>query len=155
MLRKLLCTALVALPLGIQATPINQTIDVVATVPSEAFYVKPQTGWPSSPVQLTYDPVRQGFDTYRLALQVKNTYANVSAALAFDPILTEESSASTLPLSVAMGARSLGVAPVVVHTQSPDEAVYALTITSRQLNPAIGNYSGAVSLVFDAVATAP
>lgn len=137
------------------ATPIRQTLDVVATVPSDTFYVKPQLGWPQNPVQIAYDPVNKTFDTYRLALQVKNTFSNVSAALAYEAVLTEDNLAATLPLSIAIDGKTLGVKPIDIHPQSPNEAVRPLTITSAERNPTIGNYSGTVSLVFDAIAAAP
>lgn len=152
----LLLAALATVPLGAaQATPIRQAIDVVATVPADTFYVKPQLGWPQRPVQISYDPVNKSFDTYRLALQVKNTFSNISAALAYEPVLTEENMAATLPLTVAIDGKSLGVTPIDIHAQSPDETVRPLTITSSARNPAIGNYSGTVSLVFDAIAATP
>lgn len=140
---------------AVNATPIRQTLDVVATVPSDTFYVKPQLGWPQNPVQIAYDPVNKGFDTYRLALQVKNTFSNVSAALAYDAILTEDNLAATLPLTIAIDGKTLGVSPIDIHPQSPNEAVRPLTITSAERNPTIGNYSGTVSLVFDAIAATP
>ena len=139
----------------VTATPIRQTLDIVATVPADTFYVKPQLGWPQTPVQIAYDPVNKGFDTYRLALQVKNTFSNVSAALAYEAVLTEDNLAATLPLQIAIDGKTLGVTPIDIHSQSPNEAVRPLTITSIERNPTIGNYSGTVSLVFDAIAATP
>jgi CS1 type fimbrial major subunit len=134
---------------AVHAAALRQTIDVSVTVPAEAFYVKPQLGWPQSPIQLAYDPSTKSFNTYKLALQVKNTAKNVTAELAFDPILTEENSDSTLALAVSLAGKALSQAPVVVHTKDPNEKVYQLEITSNASTPSVGNYLGSVSLVFD------
>jgi len=144
------------LPIAVvNAAPIRQTIDVTVTVPAETFYVKPQLGWPQSPIQLAYDPVAKSFNTYKLALQVKNTTNNVTAALAFDPVLTEDNSDNTVALAVSIAGKDLGLAPIPIHTKDPTEKVYQLEITSKVTTPTVGNYLGSVSLVFDEQAAPP
>jgi CS1 type fimbrial major subunit len=158
-MKKYLLAACIAavLPVAVvNAAPVRQTIDVSVNVPAESFYVKPQLGWPQSPIQIAYDPVAKSFDTYKLALQVKNTAKNVSAELAFDPVLTEENSDSTLALAVSIAGQKLSQTPVPIHTKDPNEKVYQLEITSETTAPKVGNYLGSVSLVFDEQAeTAP
>ncbi|WP_250624726.1 CS1 type fimbrial major subunit [Pinirhizobacter soli] len=143
------CIAAVLPMTEVSAAPVRQTIDVSVTVPAVTFYVKPQLGWPQSPIQLTYDPIAKSFDTYKLALQVKDTGKNITAELAFDPILTEDNSSQTLALAVSIAGRKLGQTPVPIHTMDPNEKVYQLEITSEDNAPKVGNYLGSVSLVFD------
>ncbi|HEY4145364.1 CS1 type fimbrial major subunit [Pinirhizobacter sp.] len=145
------CIVAILSTTGANAAPVRQTIDVSVTVPAETFYVKPQLGWPQSPIQIAYDPVAKSFDTYKLALQVKNTVKNVTAELAFDPVLTEDNSAQTLALAVSIGGKKLDQTPVPIHTKDPNEKVYQLEITSDVKAPKVGNYLGSVSLVFDEV----
>jgi hypothetical protein len=143
------CMAAVLPGTIVNAAPVRQTIDVSVTVPAETFYVKPQLGWPQSPIQIAYDPVSRSFDTYTLAIQIKNAAKDVTAELAFDPVLSEDNSDKTLALAVSIGDKKLSQTPVVVHTKGPNEMVHKLKITSEDKAPTVGNYLGSVSLVFD------
>jgi hypothetical protein len=152
-----LALGLIAVAGTASAAPITQDIHVVATVPSADFYVRPQLGWPQNPVSLNYNPDTRSWDSYDLALNVKNVTADteVQASLAYSAVLAQiNGSGPNIPLAVSIAGNSLSTTPVGFHAAGPNEITHILRITSAAATPAAGDYMGTVSLVFD-VAAAP
>jgi CS1 type fimbrial major subunit len=150
-----LTAGLLALSGATYAAPIAQDIQVNATVQAAGFYIKPQTGWPTSPVQITYDPTAKKFSAHTMVLRVMNTTANVSAALAYPATVRDPSSASAIDLDVLIDQQKLTTVPATFHNLGASEKTYLLSISSSAATPAAGNYEGSVSLVFDAVSPPP
>jgi hypothetical protein len=133
-----------------QADPIRQDIQVKATVPTDKFYVEPQGGWPTAPVQISFDPESGTFSKHTMVLRVKSTEKDVNALLAYPAIATDTNSSKTLALDVSVGTTKLTLAKQKIHPKGAAEATYQLVISSSVAAPAVGNYQGTVSLVFDA-----
>jgi hypothetical protein len=141
---------LLALAGATQADPIRQDIQVKATVPTDKFYVEPQGGWPTVPVQISFDPESDTFSKHTMVLRVKSTEKDVNALLAYPAIATDTNSSKTLALDVNIGATKLSLENQKIHTKHANEATYQLVISSSVKTPPPGNYHGTVSLVFDA-----
>jgi len=145
-----LTVGLLACAMVAHAEPIRQDIQVKATVPTDKFYVEPQGGWPTAPVQIAFDPEEEKFSEHSMVLRVKNTEADVMASLAYPAIATDAGSARSLVLSVKIGATALTTVNKKIHTKGPAEGTYPLVISSAVAKPTVGSYQGTVSLVFDA-----
>jgi hypothetical protein len=146
---------LLALSGAAYAAPIEQDVQVKATVQADAFYIKPQTGWPTTPVQITFDPTTKKFSAHTMVLRVMNTVADVSAALAYPATVRETNTGAAIDLDVLIDKAKLTVTPATIHALGVAEKTYQLSISSSVAAPVAGNYEGTVSLVFDAVVPPP
>jgi CS1 type fimbrial major subunit len=136
---------------SVYAEPTRQDLQVRAQVQGDRFYIEPQAGWPAAPVQISYDPITEQFSTHSIILRVMNTTNNVSAALAYPATLFDRTGSEKLNLDILVAGRKLTTVPQDFHVRSLVERTYLLSISSSAVLPVQGNYTGAVSLVFDEV----
>lgn len=154
---------LLALPLALMAAtsamaadPIEKQVQVIATVPTAAFYVEPVGGgWMNDPQELPWNSFQGAFDTIDKQLQVKSTIGPISAYLLSPPVIS--SGANAIDLDVKVAGKSLGTssAEVIPATQATPGAVVGFQIAAKAPSTGTfipGSYQGLVSMVFETAA---
>ena len=127
----------------------RQVITVTTTVPSKTFYVQPVSGnWPTK-IDLHYDSVTPGLDTYELSLSSKYG-SGLKAMLLNTPML--RSGNDTIPLTVTLGSTPLSTTPAVIANSPGDKVPYILKITGTIAQGATvqpGQYQGTINILFE------
>lgn len=133
------------------------TIELSATIPSEAFQVIPvQSGWINQTQEMSYDLGTSKLQAFSKQFQYKNTSGGIQATLTNtdsngDPILSNGS--DTIPLAVTFNGVKLSneAATVVAADQAKAGGRTNLRITQKTddaLN-VTGSFTGQVSMVFE------
>ncbi|PRN05679.1 adhesin [Pseudomonas sp. LLC-1] len=155
--------SLLALPLTLlfagaafAVDPIEKQVQIVAQVPTDAFFVEPVGGnWMNDPQEMAWNSYQQKLDPIRKELQVKSTVGPISAYLVSPAVIA--SGTHNIGLDVTVGDTVLQTTPteVVSATQAATGATIGFSIAA-QAAPSTGyepgNYQGLVSMIFE---TAP
>ncbi|MDD1012402.1 CS1 type fimbrial major subunit [Pseudomonas rubra] len=150
--------ALLALSISAQAAdPIQHQVTVVATVPTDSFYVvtPPGDNWTNDPQTLPWNHVREDFDSLSKQFDVKSTIGPISASL-------------TSPASIASGGNQIGLNVMVGGVQlspgTPEVVVpaaaaaggtrieFRLAANTPSGGYVPGNYQGMVGMMFETAA---
>jgi len=148
--------ALLSATAALAADPIEKQVQVIATVPTAAFYVEPVGGgWMNDPQELPWNSFQGAFGTIDKQLQVKSTVGDISAYLVSPAIISSGANAIGLEVKVAGTALSTTAATVVPAAQANAGAtvgfqVAAVPPTTGSFVP--GDYQGLVSMVFETAA---
>lgn len=151
---------LLALPLALlfggaahAADPIEKQVQIVAQVPTDAFYVEPVGGnWINDPQELTWNSFQGKLDPIRKQLQVKSTIGPISAYLVSPAVIA--SGSDNIGLNVTVGDTVLQTTPaeVVSAAQAAPGAIIGFHVEAQPAPPAgyePGNYQGLVSMIFE------
>ncbi|MBQ0399373.1 adhesin [Providencia rettgeri] len=141
----------------------HYTIELSATIPSEAFQVTPvESGWINQTQEMPYDLGTNKLQPFSKQFQYKNTSGGIQATLTNtdsngDPILSNGS--DIIPLAVTFNGVKLSneAATVVAADQAKAGGRTNLRITQKTddaLN-VTGSFTGQVSLVFEPALVAP
>lgn len=154
---------LLALPLALlsaanalAADPIEKQVQVIATVPTAAFYVEPVGGgWMNDPQELPWNSFQSAFDTIDKQLQVKSTVGAISAYLLSPAVISSGPNSIDLDVKVAGTSLSTTSAEVVSASQAAPGATVGFQVAAKA--PATGtflpgSYQGLVSMVFETAA---
>lgn len=155
--------SLLALPLALLFTgsafavdPIEKQVQIVAQVPTDAFYVEPVGGnWMNDPQEMAWNSFQQRLDPIRKELQVKSTIGPISAYLVSPAVIA--SGTNNIGLDVKVGDTVLQTTPaeVVSEAQAAAGAVIGFHVAAQPA-PVTGyepgNYQGLVSMIFETAA---
>ena len=142
------------------ADPVEIQVQLVASVPSTAFYVVPaETGWIGVPQRMewTPDPVLGGkLSTLRKAFDVKNSSGAIAARLTDSTGAYLSDGTGMIPLEVHFNNKELNQAAsqeVISATEAAAGKRVDLTIAAVETGSPIppGEYTGIVNMTFDAV----
>ena len=142
------------------ADPVEIQVQLVASVPSTAFYVVPaETGWIGVPQRMewTPDPVLGGkLSTLRKAFDVKNSSGAIAARLTDSTGAYLSDGTGMIPLDVHFNNKELnstGSQEVISATEAAAGKRVDLTIAAVETGSPIppGEYTGIVNMTFDAV----
>ncbi|WP_272671846.1 CS1 type fimbrial major subunit [Providencia sp. PROV104] len=133
------------------------TIELSATIPSEAFQVIPvESGWINQTQEMSYDLGTSKLQAFSKQFQYKNTSGGIQATLINtdsngDPILSNGS--DTIPLAVTFNGVKLSneAATVVAADQAKAGGRTNLRITQKTDNAlnVTGSFTGQVAMVFE------
>lgn len=133
------------------------TIELSATIPSEAFQVIPvESGWINQTQEMFYDLGTSKLQDFSKQFQYKNTSGGIQATLTNtdsngDPILSNGS--ATIPLAVTFNGVKLSnkAATVVAADQAKVGGRTNLRITQKTDDAlkVTGSFTGQVSMVFE------
>ncbi|MFK0036027.1 CS1 type fimbrial major subunit [Pseudomonas monteilii] len=155
--------SLLALPLTLlfagaafAVDPIEKQVQIVAQVPTDAFFVEPVGGnWMNDPQEMAWNSYQQKLDPIRKELQVKSTVGPISAYLVSPAVIA--SGTHNIGLDVTVGDTVLQTTPaeVVSATQAAPGATIGFSVAA-QAAPSTGyepgNYQGLVSMIFETAA---
>jgi len=136
----------------------RHSINLVASVPTKEFHVLPVD--PDLIVKdqvLSYNPVSGDLSTLRAQFDTKNTNGSIAASLESEAFLSNGVDADKVPLTVSFNGKALKLTPeeVVGEVESTPgkrvDLVIAPTKPGTGYKP--GEYTGAVTMIFDAVPT--
>jgi hypothetical protein len=137
----------------------RHSINLVASVPTKVFHVLPVD--PDLIVKdqvLTYNPISDELSTLRAQFDTKNTNGSIAASLESEAFLSNGVEADKVPLTVTFNGKALThttTEEVVGEVESTPgkrvDLVIAPTKPGTGYKP--GEYTGAVTMVFDAVPT--
>lgn len=142
------------------ADPVEIQVQLVASVPSTAFYVVPaETGWIGVPQRMewTPDPVLGGkLSALRKAFDVKNSSGAIAARLTDSTGAYLSDGTGMIPLEVHFNNKELDRAvsqEVISATEAAAGKRVDLTIAAVETGSPIppGEYTGIVNMTFDAV----
>ena len=142
------------------ADPVEIQVQLVASVPSTAFYVVPaETGWIGVPQRMewTPDPVLGGkLSTLRKAFDVKNSSGAIAARLTDSTGAYLSDGTGMIPLEVHFNNKALNQAAsqeVISATEAAAGKRVDLTIAAVETGSPIppGEYTSIVNMTFDAV----
>lgn len=142
------------------ADPVEIQVQLVASVPSIAFYVVPaEIGWIGVPQRMewTPDPVLGGkLSTLRKAFDVKNSSGAIAARLTDSTGAYLSDGTGMIPLEVHFNNKELNQAAsqeVISATEAAAGKRVDLTIAAVETGSPIppGEYTGIVNMTFDAV----
>ncbi|MFS0828007.1 CS1 type fimbrial major subunit [Pseudomonas phoenicis] len=145
--------ALLSATAALAADPIEKQVQVIATVPTAAFYVEPVGGgWMNDPQELPWNSFQGGFDTIDKQLQVMSTVGDISAYLVSNPVISSGANSIDLDVKVAGTSLATTAATVVPAAQASGGAIVGFQIAAKK--PKTGNfepgdYHGLVSMVFE------
>ncbi|MEW9682097.1 CS1 type fimbrial major subunit [Pseudomonas sp. TE50-2] len=153
----------VALPLALlvagsamAADPVEKQVQVIATVPTAAFFVEPVGGnWMNDPQELMWNSNQQSFSTIDKQLQVKSTIGPIAAYLLSPAVISSGADGIDLDVKVAGTSLTTTSSEVISEAQANAGAVVgfqiaALPASSGSYVP--GSYQGLVSMVFETAA---
>ncbi|CAK9888477.1 MULTISPECIES: CS1 type fimbrial major subunit [Pseudomonas] len=151
-----------ALPLALLAVgnvfasdPLEKQVTVVATIPTENFYVEPVGGnWMNEPQSMAWNPLRESLEPIRKQLQVKSTTGAISARLLSPAVIS--SGANSIGLDVAVNGTGLTTTsvPVVPAAAAAAGTLVGFDVAAQAAGPsgyAPGNYQGIVNMLFETV----
>ncbi|WP_306579320.1 CS1 type fimbrial major subunit [Pseudomonas sp.] len=155
--------SLLALPLTLlfagaafAVDPIEKQVQIVAQVPTDAFFVEPVGGnWMNDPQEMAWNSYQQKLDPIRKELQVKSTVGAISAYLVSPAVIA--SGTHNIGLDVTVGDTVLQTTPaeVVSAAQAASGATIGFNVAA-QAAPSTGyepgNYQGLVSMIFETAA---
>ncbi|GLO14062.1 adhesin [Pseudomonas putida] len=155
--------SLLALPLTLlfagaafAVDPIEKQVQIVAQVPTDAFFVEPVGGnWMNDPQEMAWNSYQQKLDPIRKELQVKSTVGPISAYLVSPAVIA--SGTHNIGLDVTVGDTVLQTTPaeVVSAAQAASGATVGFNVAA-QAAPSTGyepgNYQGLVSMIFETAA---
>ena len=155
--------SLLALPLTLlfagaafAVDPIEKQVQIVAQVPTDAFFVEPVGGnWMNDPQEMAWNSYQQKLDPIRKELQVKSTVGPISAYLVSPAVIA--SGTHNIGLDVTVGDTVLQTTPaeVVSAAQAATGATIGFSVAA-QAAPSTGyepgNYQGLVSMIFETAA---
>lgn len=158
MKRMLLALPLALLTLGTAhaADPIEKQVQVIATVPTAAFYVEPVGGsWMNDPQELPWNSFQSAFGTIDKQLQVKSTVGPISAYLLSPAVISDGANNIDLDVKVAGTSLVTTSTEVISASQAAPGATVGFQIAAKE--PATGtftpgSYQGLVSMVFETAA---
>lgn len=135
----------------IVSAPVEQRLKFTTAVPADSFSVVPAFPWPEPWERLLFhhDATTGKFYPYWNDLKVTSEDQHVTARLQNPATLVD--GANVIPLQVEFDDKVLDVNPQQIHSKSPTEATYRLTIGpkgSSKEYPA-GKYAGDVVLIFE------
>lgn len=141
---------------AVAADPIEKQVQVIATVPTAAFFVEPVGGnWMNDPQELQWNSNQGTFDTIDKQLQVKSTIGPIAAYLLSPAVIS--SGAEGIDLDVKVAGTSLSTTSTEVIDEAKANAgavvgfqIAALPASSGSYVP--GSYQGLVSMVFETAA---
>ena len=142
------------------ADPVEIQVQLVASVPTTAFYVVPaETGWIGVPQRMewTPDPVLGGkLSALRKAFDVKNSSGAIAARLTDSTGAYLSDGTGMIPLEVHFNNKELDRAvsqEVISATEAAAGKRVDLTIAAVETGSPIppGEYTGIVNMTFDAV----
>lgn len=154
---------LIALPLALllagtahAVDPIEKQVQIVAQVPTDAFFVEPVGGnWMNDPQEMAWNSYQGKLDPIRKELQVKSTIGPISAYLVSPAVIA--SGTHNIGLDVTVGDTLLQTTPaeVVSAAQAAPGATIGFHVAAQPA-PSTGyepgNYQGLVSMIFETVA---
>ncbi|CAI8873815.1 Adhesin [Pseudomonas donghuensis] len=151
-----------ALPLAMLAAanvfavePLEKQVTVIATIPTENFYVEPVGGnWMNEPQSMAWNPMRESLEPIRKQLQVKSTTGAISARLLSPAVIS--SGANSIGLDVAVNGTGLTTtsAPVVPAADAAAGARVGFDVAAQSAGPSgyvPGNYQGIINMMFETV----
>ncbi|AYN14881.1 adhesin [Pseudomonas monteilii] len=155
--------SLLALPLTLlfagaafAVDPIEKQVQIVAQVPTDAFFVEPVGGnWMNDPQEMAWNSYQQKLDPIRKELQVKSTVGPITAYLVSPAVIA--SGTHNIGLDVTVGDTVLKTTPaeVVSAAQAASGATVGFNVAA-QAAPSTGyepgNYQGLVSMIFETAA---
>jgi hypothetical protein len=136
----------------------RHSISLVASIPTKVFHVLPVD--PDLIVKdqvLSYNPVADELSSLRAMFDTKNTNGSIAASLESEAFL--DNGTDKLPLTVTFNGKTLSVATpeeVVGEVEStPGKRVEMVITPVKPVSGGFkaGDYTGAVTMVFDAVPT--
>ncbi|MGE8048862.1 CS1 type fimbrial major subunit [Pseudomonas kurunegalensis] len=155
--------SLLALPLTLlfagaafAVDPIEKQVQIVAQVPTDAFFVEPVGGnWMNDPQEMAWNSYQQKLDPIRKELQVKSTVGAISAYLVSPAVIA--SGTHNIGLDVTVGDTVLQTTPaeVVSAAQAASGATIGFSVAAQAAPTAgyePGNYQGLVSMIFETAA---
>lgn len=136
---------------------VQHQVTVVATVPTENFYVVPPAGdrWLSEPQELFWNPQTNSLGSVRKQLEAKSTIGPIKAYLSEPAMMS--SGANTIDLNVSMRSVELTTtatevmpAALALAGTRMDVVISAKPLASGNYVP--GRYQGVVGMIFETAA---
>ncbi|EGM76178.1 CS1 type fimbrial major subunit [Rheinheimera sp. A13L] len=142
---------------GQAAATESRTVDIIADVPSDTFYVVEAPGSDifSATQTMNYDVANQTFAPVMGDIVFQASAGSITAQVTGTPSLVGNTPTNTIPLTVQIGTVALsGTAEEIAPTSSagvPTTASLRISANTGGTAPAADSYSGTVSLVFENV----
>jgi hypothetical protein len=157
MLKKLSMTAPLAIlaltsSVAFAAGEARHSINIVAHVPSNGFYVMPvNPELINRDQRMDHNPATGKMDEVSGFFDMRNNNGSVHASVATAPKLL--SGANSIDLKVEVNGKELTTTPQMVVGETESNANYraALRISAKGATFAPGDYTGVVAMMFDAV----
>jgi hypothetical protein len=147
--------ALLTATAAMAADPIEKQVQVIATVPTAAFYVEPVGGgWMNDPQELPWNSFQSSFGTIDKQLQVKSTVGPISAYLMSPAIISDGANSIDLDVKVAGTTLKPTSTEVVGAAQASAGAIVGFQVAAAANNATYtpGSYQGLISMVFETAA---
>ncbi|KKL00507.1 CS1 type fimbrial major subunit [Rheinheimera mesophila] len=139
-----------------QAAAIEtRTVDIIADVPSDTFYVVEASGSDifSATQTMNYDVVAKTFAPVTGGITFQASAGSITAAVTGTPTLTGSDPANTVPLTVQIGNVTLSATAAEIAPASsagvPTTEQLRVSATAGGNAPAADSYSGVVNLIFE------
>ncbi|HDS1819502.1 TPA: adhesin [Pseudomonas putida] len=136
--------------------PIEKQVQIVAQVPTDAFFVEPVGGnWMNDPQEMAWNSYQKRLDPIRKELQVKSTVGPITAYLVSPAVIA--SGTHNIGLDVKVGDTVLKTTPaeVVSAAQAAPGATIGFHVEAQPAPTTgyePGNYQGLVSMIFETAA---
>lgn len=161
-LTKLAFAAAVSCALGFAGTTIaaqnviEKSVTITASIPTNDFYVTPVGDWMSKTQELSWNSATKELSSVKEQVSLKHAQGSITARLLAPGQLTSDT--NSIPLKVIMNGKQLNettAVEVASEAEAPAGKVVPFAIEPTQGNHAVGDYSGVVNLIFEAVPKAP
>lgn len=136
---------------------VQHQVTVVATVPTENFYVVPPAGdsWLNDPQELFWNPQNNGLSSVRKQLEAKSTVGPINAYLSAPAVMA--SGSNNIDLNVKLRGIDLSTtttevvpAALALTGTRMDVEISAKPLASGDYAP--GRYQGVVGMIFETAA---
>ncbi|MHC6224532.1 CS1 type fimbrial major subunit [Pseudomonas sp. X10] len=151
---------LLALPLALLCVgsayavdPIEKQVQILAQVPTDAFFVEPVGGnWMNDPQEMGWNSYQAKLNPIRKELQVKSTIGPITAYLVSPAVIASGSENIGLDVKVGDTVLTTTSAEVVSEAQAAPGTIVGFEVTAQPAGAGgyePGHYQGLVSMVFE------
>ncbi|WP_028944748.1 CS1 type fimbrial major subunit [Pseudomonas vranovensis] len=154
-----------AIPLAMLATgsafatqTVSKSVEVVANIPTEAFYVEQDGNWIGLPQELVYNTVTGALAPVENRLVAKSSTGAIEARLDHPAEITSGSSRINLNVSVNGVELDVSNKEIVADTEMGNQVFMPIRIAAAPApvnGYTAGNYAGIVNMTFETPLTAP
>ncbi|WP_182058690.1 CS1 type fimbrial major subunit [Pantoea sp. ME81] len=157
---KIISAAAIIMASSFAAQAAQVQFNVEASIPDNTFYVI-GTGWEAETQRMAWNENNLSLNAFNKDLKMKNANGGIKAYLQDAAVLTSSSNPDPIPLTVKVYNQVLPVGAaqgveVVNATEASTEKTRVMNVSQTTAftsanRPAAGEYSGAITMMFDSV----
>ncbi|PKH19335.1 fimbrial assembly protein [Enterobacterales bacterium CwR94] len=157
---KIISAAAIIMASSFAAQAAQVQFNVEASIPDNTFYVI-GTGWETETQRMSWNENNLSLNAFNKDLKMKNANGGIKAYLQDAAVLTSSSNPDPIPLTVKVYNQTLpvgaaGAVEIVSETEASTERTRVMNVSQTApftagSRPAAGEYSGAITMMFDSV----